>query len=398
MKNSFLLIVLVGGLFLYTCRSNDNEPLPESEGTSGALDTLAGALRFHGGQRLTGTAPAGTSGSLKFSIKDTLHLNQGVYYPLKFLHDSTSDVTGVFIHVAGVANGSFSSFYFDVPEVPLDNDTISVVMIGFDPTKLPGFDPPLSFNIRITPHDEKGTPLDTGIIPVEAEMPHNNMDGSCGLTGGYWKWLFKYGELPGSDITPGFDFFNAPEKVWLRKGQLIEGCCCNDVSSYNIGCPCAEDGISNAILRFSTFERYKEETLTLFENGAFFRQTLLDAPYPDPTASDFCSNAGGVVHSDLSSTSYQGNWILTDRSVPQVLLDLGYSDKMKTVELDQTSQDPKGGGYGNGGGWIGTVDCRALVLVGVDPEGTGEVYWTIYERKSDFQEANEDDWYDIPES
>jgi hypothetical protein len=399
MKTKYFLIVLLGSIHLCGCRSDDNEPIPQNEdvGTIAALDTLANHFKFQGAQKIAGRTPAASGGSLKFSIKDTLHLFQGVYFPIKFLHDSTADVTGIFVQVVGLKGGPISSFYFDVPEVPLDNDTVSVVVIRFDPTGVTDFEPPLSFNITIIPHNDIGQPLDEGTIPVKIEKLNDNGSNSvCGLTGGYWKWLARAGAFPNSQTTD-FDFYNSPDKLWLRTGQLIGGCCCNGSSSYNAGCPCAENGISNAVLHFSTFLQYKEETLTFFENGTFFRQTKVDTPYPDPLASDFCSNAGGVIHSDLSRTSYEGNWAVSERAVPENLQELGFPSKMNSVVLDQTSQDPQTGGYGDGGGWIATVDCSVLVLVGADPEGTGEAFWAIYDRKSDFQDVDEDDWYDIPE-
>jgi hypothetical protein len=401
MKNRLLFLLWIGGLFLYAC--SDHEPGSDDTDavTVATLDTWVDHLTFHGALKKEGKAPGGTAGALKFSIRDTLHLFPGGFFPVKFLHDTTSDVTGVFFQVTGVVGGPVSSFYFDVPEVPMDNDSVSVVVIGFDPTK-PGVadvDLPLSFNITLVPHNDNGQPLDGGTIPVKIEKRNDkSSSAACGLTGGYWKWLFKYGEFPNSQNVPGFDFYNDPYKKWLKTGQLIGGCCCKDSSSYNVPCPCAENGISNAILHFSTYLQYKEETLTFNENGTFFRQTLADTPYPDPLASDFCANAGGVVRDDLSRTTYNGNWAATVFPVPENLVALGYPTEMNSVELDQTSQDPKGGGYGNGGGWIGMMDCRVLVLLGVDPEGTGEAFWTIYERKSDFQETDEADWYDIPES
>jgi hypothetical protein len=389
-------ILLICGVSLFACKSKDPDMSPTQTVTIASLDTVANHFKFIGADKIPGKIPTGpASGSLKFSIKDTLHLFQGVYFPVKFLHDTSSNVTGVFIQVVGVKGGPISSFYFEVPEIPdMDSDTVSVVLVRFDPIEsgVPNFDLPLSFNITITPHDENNQPLDVGTVPVKIDKTNDSGNGSdCGLTGGYWKWNCSFAGLTESTNPEDYNFYNDPDKIWGRIGQIIMGSCCAGSSVYGI-CPGQKE--PNASLHFSTYSQYIEETLTFYENGTFFRQTIQNYATPDPEGSDFCSNGGGLVHDKISYKTYGGNWIVDEVSVPQNLHELGYPNKMNKVALNQTT--PIDGGYGNPGGLI-SANCEFLILIQIDLEGFGQDLWKIYERKSNFQGDDEDDWYDIPE-
>ena len=233
-------------IFLLAC--NADEPASEISKTVDpitveGLDTLSNRLDFFYSSNLNGNIPAAPDGNLKFSIKDTLYLGQGFYVPVKFLHDKLSDVKGVFIQVVGSSGGALASTYFDVPEIPdvSDSDTLSVIIIQFDPTDFgsTSFDLPLFFNIKITPHDQNGQPLDEGIVPVKVEPLNDDIKGPsatdlCGLTDGYWQWDLSYNpkQKPGvsTDDPDVLVFYNDPGKVWGRDGQIIQGCCCGDVS------------------------------------------------------------------------------------------------------------------------------------------------------------------------
>ena len=302
--------------------------------------------------------------------------------------------------MAGGIGGTFSSNYFDVPEVPdLDDDTVSVVLVRFDPIEsgVTDFDLPLSFNITITPHGENGQPLDEGTIPVKIDKTNDNYNSSgCGLTEGYWKWVCSFSGLTESTNPENYNFYNDPDKIWGRTGQLIEGCCCAGISLYNEGCPCAPNNLSNTSIHFSTYSQYNEEDLTFFENGTFFRQTVMNSASPDPASSDFCANGGGVVHDRMSYDTYGGNWIVDEISIPGNLQKMGLPGNMNRVNLTQTT--PVNGGYGNPGGIIDGTYCHILILIQPDLEGYGQDLWKVYERKNIYPEDDEHDWYDIPEN
>ena len=128
-------------------------------GGSPDADSLSDHLQFLKATKKQGSIPKGPSGSsLKISLEDTLYLVDQVVLPIKFQHlDTTQNVSGIFLQVEALVNGSpvDASNYYDVPEVPeLDSsDTVSVIMVGINPTDL---QLPLSFNVIITPYNSSG--------------------------------------------------------------------------------------------------------------------------------------------------------------------------------------------------------------------------------------------------
>ena len=403
MKNTILffkfsLIVSILSLFLIACQKNEPDSNTPSENPDtdsvASLDTISNHFNFLGANEINGNLPVGVARivDLKFNIKDTLRLVPGTYIPVKFLHDTNTHVTGVFIQVVGVKGGSLgASDYFDVPELPdLDEDSVSIVIVGFDPPSgsVP-FDFPISFNIKIEPHDDDGQPLDEITIPVHVDELDDDPDNSiCGLTGGYWKWDYSY-ILPLAGSSDLF-FENSPDKIWGRTGQIIWGSCCAGISIYGM---CPGEREPNAALHFSTYSQYAEEDLTFYENGTFFRQTIHKTATPFPEESDFCSNAGGVVKEHISSVSYQGNWTVENISVPERFKN--WYDERNLLSLNQTSSTDLG--YGNPGGLIHQLTCDFLMLIQLDPEGFGQDLFKLYIRKNNYQSNDEDDWYDIPE-
>lgn len=390
-------MALYMGIFLLAC--NADEPAPEKTKTGDPitveeLDTLSNRFDFFYSTKLVGNTPAAPDGNLKFSIKDTLYLGQGFYVPVKFLHDKLSDVKGVFIQIVGPSGGALASTYFDVPEIPdvSDSDTVSVIVIQFDPTDFgsTSFDLPLFFNIKITPHDQNGQALDEGIVPVKVEPLNDDITGPpatdlCGLTDGYWQWDLSYNpkQKPGvsQDDPDLFVFWNDPSKVWGKDGQIINGCCCAGISIYNQPCPCSAK--PNASLHFATYMQYVMETLTFYENGTYYRQTIQNYAIPLPISSDFCGNAEGEVRRNILSVSYSGNWSVQDHNGQNLLT------------LTQTSSTPDHAGYGNGGGRIHYLTCEDLTLA--EPqEGEGNELYKFYKRRSNYQNNTpEYYWHDI---
>ena len=144
----FLVTLSVSGLLMFACNTNDPSPDPDpgnsDPATVEALDNIFDQFRLSSTtEKIEGNAPTSSGGSgLKFNIKDTLHLIEGVDIPIRFLHSETTDVTGVYIQVVG---GSFSStHYYDLPEIAEyeESDTVSVVMVDFEiDEELPGVPP-----------------------------------------------------------------------------------------------------------------------------------------------------------------------------------------------------------------------------------------------------------------
>jgi hypothetical protein len=367
-------LLFIGLAFIVSCKKNPASPNPPgNNGNATDADTISNHLVFSGATKKQGIAPkGGAGGSLKISFKDTLYLMDKLQRPVKFLQtDTTQNVAGVFIQVMGLNGGPLSTYYYDVPEVKDSSDTVSVVMVGFDPA---GITPPLDFNVTITPYNSSGQPITEITRPVKIVEHNNNAHkpGSCGLvlpSGEWWTWVYTWRS------DGGFESF--PEKVWQSGGQTIKGSCCNGYSVYGI-CPGTKD--PNASLHFGTYYQIAIETLQFFDDGTFFRQTIEDSPIPLPDSSNFCSGGEGVIKSGMHQTTYSGTYSVAAATLPPSAG--SWKDSLKVI-LNTTTTTPKGSGYGNGGGIIHQLDCKvnSLVLWQVDPEGFGQDLFK-YERKS----------------
>jgi hypothetical protein len=362
MKLSVLLFKKICTAILYvsvisSCKKNEKggivNPPPVNPGTSANADSLSNRLQFFGATKKQGNIPQGPATNfLKISFKDTLYLMDQVKRPIKFLHtDTTKNVAGVFLQVfIGGTGGSLgATYYYDVPEIPdiSKNDTVSVVMIGFDPA---GIKPPLTFDMKIIPYDKNKQPLAQAgrhIKITEHKVDPKGNAGSCGLmlpSGEYWRWECSY-----IVNNSGFTFYNDPNKFFGAEGQFIKGSCCNGVSIYGT-CP-GSSLPPNRSLHFATYYRIAAEVLVFNGNNTFLRETIEESPIPLPDSSDFCSVAEGRIKPNTR------------------------------LSLLQTSST--GFGYGNPGGIIHQLDCNigALVLIQLDLEGFGKHLYKVYERR-----------------
>jgi hypothetical protein len=383
----FLAAMSVSGLLLFAC-TNPIDPSPDpdpgnSDTTVEALDNILNQFRLSSAAvKIAGHAPSSSgSAGLKFNIKDTLHLVEGVHVPIRFLHTETTNVAGVYIHVIG---GSFSStHYYDVPEIPEheESDTVSVVMVGFDIDELsPGVPPagaPFVFDIILIPHDPNGNPLDETTVPVIVDDFNNsgNSPEPCGLSTGQWVWEESY--IPKDPDDGTYHFFNSPNKVWGLLGQNIKGCCINGVSNYGATCLNA-DSTFERTLNFQTFFIYREESFIFSEDGTFARFTSQFNANPFPEESDFCGGGQGLVKEKLNNVSYSGNWTTQNFSLPEDLNE--YYATADYLTLQTTSST--GFGYGNPGGIIHQLSCDYLILIQLDNEGGGRNLFKVYRRIS----------------
>ena len=392
---NFFTVAFLCGMLFTSCSSDEPDVAPEQETLSDTLtvedlDDFSGHLKFLGATKKEGKAPAAANSStLKFSIKDTLRLFDGVPTPIKFLHDKNTNVAGVYIQIQntfiGGSAGTFATHYYDVPEVPetADSDTVSIVIIGFDPGDL---ELPLPFHITITPTGPSGEPLDETVVPVVVEDindPKNSGSGSCGLVlpqGDYWDWFLSH------DMHGGDTYFWAEPNTIFGGDQIIKGCCVEGNSDY--GGTCLQgDPLNERTLPFSTYYQIVAETFTFSNDGTFTRITQENSANPLPDESDFCNGDVGVVDVKQSLITYQGNWTLKDIAVPRIYP--SYTATRDYLTLQVTTSTSPGGGYGNPGGIIHALGCFGLVLIQVDKEGGDRHLHKFYERKR----AGEDEWY-----
>jgi hypothetical protein len=377
-KKICLLIFCIG--FAVSCRKTGTDGTPVNPGTSSpTADSLSDHLQFLKATKKQGTIPNGqAASSLKISFKDTLYLMDQVKGPIKFQHlDTTQNVAGIFLQVGAVINGSLvnASYYYDIPEAPkLDSsDTVSVIMIGIDPTSLKV---PLTFNVTITPYNSSGLPIAQATRPVkivEHTKDPKGKGGSCGLVIAQdetWDWVMSY-------MTNSASFFSyTPEKVFGADGQRILGSCCDGNVSIYGNCPGLT--LPNTDLHFNTFYQIASEQLSFFDDGGFERRTVERGANPLPDSSNFCLPFEGLVRPYLHETFYSGDYFYVPAILPPDLE--MYHDSLILV-LNVKETNPKGGGFGNGGGILHFIDCNSLVLIQQDLEGFGQHLYKIYKRR-----------------
>jgi hypothetical protein len=367
----FLPVICAG--ILVSCHKTGGTGGPGNPQTSASADSISNHLLFENAVKKQGTiAQAPSNSSLKISFEDTLFLVDQVKLPVKFLHaDTSQNVAGIYlqVHVALIGGPIDASYYYDIPEVPsLDSsDTVSVIMVGIDPTDL---QLPLTFNITITPYNSSGLPIAQAIKPVKI-VPHNSDPKSaCGLVfsnDDTWDWVMSYMEKS--------NFTSLPEKIWGAGGQKIRGSCCNNISIYGA---CSGEKEPNTYLYFNTFYQIASEQITFYNNGEFDRRTVERGANPVPDSSDFCLPLEGLVHSYQTETLYHGHYTVAPGNVMPDIQQL--HDSLQLGMITEFA-DPKGGGYGNGGGIIHYVDCTSLVLIQQDLEGFGQHLYKIYHRR-----------------
>ena len=406
----FSAVTLLCGMLLPACNDPEATPEPEPETpgllTVEGLDDLSDHLQFLNAAKIQGkipSAPASAS-SLKFNIKDTLHLIPGVLMPVKFLHDELTNVAGVYIqvhHSSGATNVVIdATHHYDVPEVPnaAESDSISIIIAGFDPDGLvEGVRPagaPFTFDIIIIPYDSSGLPLDETKVPVIVDdLNDPNSSGSCGLVlpeGEYWRWSMSY--VPSNPWDGEFKFFSSPQTIH-GGGQDLEGCCIDGVTDHGVGCS-QGDSENEVTLSFPTYYQTAYESFVFFDNGTYKRVTQENVANPAPDETDFCNDKKGAIYTSESLINSDGNWTLKNITISPGFLEnpllgsITYTTRDKLTLVNTYSSSS--GAFRNVGGIVHQIDCKfGLILIDPDNEGFGEHMYKFYFRTL----AGEDEWY-----
>ncbi len=400
-------MTLFCGMLLLACNDPEATPEPEPETpgllTVEELEDWSNHLLFDSAIKIQGkipSAPAGGS-SLKFNIKDTLHLIPGTLIPIRFLHDENTEIAGVYIQIH-YFNGSTNvvieaPHHYDVPEVA-GNDSTSTIMIGIDPEDLTDGVPPAGspFIIDIIPHGPGGEPLDKTEVPVIVEdLNDPNGSGACGIVNAegekwLWEWtsFIREGVKEGIEIPDVFYFPYCGYGIFGGGfGQYIKGCCTDGESDYTANC--LPGNVRS--LTFPTGYMVQSESLTIRDNGTYSRLTSEVIVNPDPPASDFCSDGEGVVDKYTFTQTSEGNWTMKNIASPKNYPFYVFYATVDYLTLLPTSVTPSGG-FPNNGGIVHALDCYQLVVFVPDPEGKGNHVYKGYRR---YQLVGEDDqeWY-----
>ncbi|HYG18172.1 MAG TPA: hypothetical protein VD816_04550 [Ohtaekwangia sp.] len=360
MKSTRQILKLSGTLlfcafFLSFCSDPETDPASKADPlTVEGLNTLSEHLRLQGATKKEGQAPQGPAGasSLSISFRDTLYLMKDVQVPVKFLHDASANVAGVYVQVHGSpdASGNVTSatHFYDVPEFEETNesDSVSVILVEFD---LGDFELPVSIPVTLIPYDDNLQALDEieEIIKVEESFEDFDASAPCSFTSppveGWWQWAYSL-QRENGEIT----FFSSPDVAY--GGQTINGCCTNGFSGYTANC--LPENVES--LFFPTYYQIAGETFIFKADGTFERITLEKHSDPAPEVSDFCGVAYGVVETSLEFVTYEGNWTVNATS--------------NYLQLQTTSST--GSGYGNPGGVL-RHNCHGLVMLMGNGEGGG---------------------------
>lgn len=409
----FFFAAALGGMCILGCTPDDPEADPGTEPPTGAdtltvadLDSFSDRLQFIGATKKPGKSPAAPGvSSLKISIKDTLHLVQGVLIPIRFLHENITDnVAGIYVQVVSMAGGGgLATNFYDVPEHPelAVNDSLSVIIVGFDQAGLgnPGGVPPAggappTFDVTITPYNESGQPLDEITVPVSVEELNDNPkgendSGKCGLVIGpdeVWEWEMSYILNPQATSEEDiFSFYADPFKIFGAEGQHINGCCVDGVTDYST-LVCPPNTPNHRILRFPTFYHRQSELLTFFDNGTYLRQTFEKVASAEPEISDFCGSGPGIVKRRIIHGVTNGNWTIKNINVPPSMK--AYYNTRNRLTL-QTTSSTGGGSFTNSGGFVHQLNCKYMVLAQPDNEGDSQIIYKFYNRQSTL----DPDWY-----
>ena len=254
-----------------TNTNNDNDP-----NTAIDANAISDNLILKDFTAINGSIPASSNlADLKLD-KDAIFLVEGIknririLYPPNFATGSSS----VYIQVAGADQ------YFDVPlEEEESSDTVGVFYLEFDPDD---WEPPFSFNIKIAPHDDSGTPIDESEKEVVVEKKG---DFSCSPSSPepHWDWIWT---------TIDGNINSAPGHGRVTEGA-VNGCC---LEGYTVDC------IANGLpesewisLDYVSTYRIEYEVLhftTDLQGGLMeITQNI------DPSESDFCNGEPGYVYS-----------------------------------------------------------------------------------------------------
>ena len=411
---TYFFLWFAAGLFLFACTDEPEVDLknesPVDTPTVEDLDNFSDHLQFFSANKKQGNAPETPGGSsLRISIKDTLYLVGGVEFPIKFLHqDTTNNVAGAYVEVISmVGAGGTATYFYDVPEIPevAPSDTVSAIGFGFNVSDyinsggvLPAGAPTHTFDVTITPYDETGQPLDQTTIPVVIDNAGDSNDvgsSSCPLVlpeGEHWKWF--------ATLTINEpDKFQAPES--RTGGQYINGCCTDGHSNYST--TCAPPYVR---LYFNTYYQAAYESIIFKDDGTYSRVTREEYANAAPDKSNFCGSGEGEIEERTFIQYTEGNWAIERNvSTPQSLRDFRKDfDIEDYLRLTPTSVTPSGGFIKTRGGFIWQNPCPlahersspgvlGLIIPSGGPDGGVSQLVIKFFQRSKLAGSNEDEWF-----
>jgi hypothetical protein len=269
----FVLIIFVG--CSDDAAPDDPEPEPNPVGTEVDVNKVVKALRFRNSTVISGTiATIVKTADLKIDT-DTIFWVEGIKNRIKILKPAGQQISSTSFYAQVVDADSYIEAEFEIED---ETDTVVFMNVDFD---LTGLEPPFSFNIRLVPLDDSGTPIDEFELPVNIEEP---IDGDCDFAyGDIWEWIYTVGSN---------DFFTAP-MLSVNQSNTLVGCCSDTGNSYY------EPSCLNPANNFRREVNYENvfmverEFLKFFESGLVAGELRQYTQNINPSKTDFCGGVAG---------------------------------------------------------------------------------------------------------
>lgn len=353
-------------LFVVSCSDPAEEEMtPPGEEEEAELkpedaDPIMNAFSFTSATKINGKVPEVDNTSLiKMAGGDTLYAMAGVNNIIRISHPASKLLSGIFMAVEG------STFYYEVEKDDEEqSDTVSVVMIGFDPEEVDGT---AHVPIQLTAYDENKQPIDIIERILTIEDPSDPNPAGCGLledgdttyvqvlSGGWiWEWtvVLDYNDQP--------VVINAPLRSYITE-QTHYGCCEESACPALVIDPNTHIAEWKYDSEMSIVTRYaiEREYFNFFQNGTFHRFTWEFQSALDPEATDYCTGQPAMVNR-REDVYYYGVHDYVEGNT-RISYAITHAD----------CEDQSFCGYGSRGGQV-TVTCHNL-LITAGTEGQKEM-------------------------
>jgi len=290
--NLLILLITILPMIFAGCSEEadpgDPKPEPNPVGTVD-VNKIAQGLKFRNGTVITGTLPANSAKLADLKIDtDTIFWVEGIKNRIKILKPAGQQIASGSFYAQVADAKSYITAEFEIED---ETDTIVFMSFDFDPT---GLQPPFSFDIKIVPLNESGSPIDEIILPVIIEAP---TDGDCN---------FPYEDIFEWISTEGFgDFYSAPMYPSITPGTVI-GCCSDTGNSYYEASCANPNNNFKRIVNYENIFMVRLEFLKFFKSGDVLGEFDQFTQNIRPSLTDFCGGnagySGGDVHNSMWGT------------------------------------------------------------------------------------------------
>lgn len=276
-----LLFILLA--IMVSCTPKQEDPDPDNNNGIANPDKLTQSLKFKSSTTVTGTlSDIAKTVDLKIET-DSIFWTKGLIKKVKMKKPNSVSIGSISFYVIG------SSSYINVPlNKNEETDSISVFDFDFDTDN---WVLPISFDVRIVPRKDDGTPLDQFDLPVTID---DGKSSDCSFkTGQVWKWI----------STTGSNFQWAPLSPQVANGT-IAGCCDSDGNSFYSNC---FNTPSHRVVNYQNFVVVTTDFLKFFEGGDVGGQLFETTQNIQPQLTDFCGGSPGYKTTNIANV-YNGKY------------------------------------------------------------------------------------------